>query len=96
MAIGTLAVTAAPGPEGSAPAELRKITHRPLADQDDVSAATSVATIRTSTRDVRLPPEAERSITAPSGLYADLCRIVKHASRHRPNYRHRLESANAK
>ncbi len=72
----SLSVAAALGLEVGAAAEPLQVADRVVADEHDVAAPAAVAAVGAALRDVRLAPEAEAAIAAPSGLNVDPRAVV--------------------
>jgi hypothetical protein len=61
-----------------APAEHLQVAQVPIADDYDVSAATTIATIGPATRYMRLTAERNRPVPAGPGLNEDASAILEH------------------
>jgi hypothetical protein len=71
-----LAVAAAPGPELRSAPEPAQVPQRVLADQDHVSAAPTVSSVRAAARDMRLAAKAQAAVATGTRLEMDTRAIV--------------------
>lgn len=85
MPVGPLAVPAASGLPVLAPSKALQIAKRPVHNEDDVSTAATIASIRPAARNVSLAPKRHGAITATTGLNENACAVLKQGQNPKPN-----------